>query len=56
MILRPSSTSTTQRWMMSRIKLDLAAIKQAHPKATTLTVYVARMVASTLVGTISLAN
>ncbi|MFC6253949.1 C39 family peptidase [Secundilactobacillus hailunensis] len=39
-----------------RIKLDLATIKQAHPKATTLTVYVVRMVDSTLVGTISLAN
>ncbi len=39
-----------------RIKLDLAAIKQAHPSATTVTVYVIRMVAPTLVGTVSLAD
>ncbi|WP_203650178.1 C39 family peptidase [Secundilactobacillus yichangensis] len=39
-----------------RIKLNLAEIKQAHPSATTLTVYVARMVAPTLVGTIALTD
>lgn len=39
-----------------RIKLDLAAIKQVHPSATTVTVYVIRMVAPTLVGTVSLAD
>ncbi|GAX05304.1 hypothetical protein IWT25_00608 [Secundilactobacillus pentosiphilus] len=39
-----------------RIKLDLAEIKQVHPDATTLTVYVIRMVAPTLVGTISLTD
>lgn len=39
-----------------RIKLDITAIKQAHPSATTVTVYVIRMVAPTLVGSISLAD
>lgn len=39
-----------------RIKLNLADIKQAHPNASTLTVYVVRMVAPTLVATIPLTD
>ncbi|KRK97401.1 hypothetical protein FD04_GL001421 [Secundilactobacillus odoratitofui DSM 19909 = JCM 15043] len=37
-----------------RILLDVNALKQAHPEASTVTVYVIRLAAPTLVGTISL--
>ncbi|MTV81781.1 hypothetical protein GM612_03810 [Lactobacillus sp. CRM56-3] len=37
-----------------RIKLDVEQIQKAHPNATMITVYVARLAASTLVGKISL--